>query len=349
MKHIVYPKNKQHFKKLILFAKRILLLCKANKILTVIYGSYAHFYYTKDENMKVNDIDIMIHKKDFLRVINLLEREKIKFKYYPKWETCVIKKGKLRIEVDSVGSGYRAIKEKTFFKESDKIDFYGTEVRIITLKQLEEIYSVAYNRSREDKAKILNKIKSLEKSLGRKLKSDIQVEIVKNKNLSKKEKNIINSARLKNFGKTQIKDFSKDYEPDTLWFFVKKKKKVVSLGGIRPLRVKYLGKTYNIGGICSTISLIKRKGYGKMMVSFLIDYSRRTGKTILGFTGKTEFFKKAGLGAKNSFIGRFVYLRPDGEKVYDNDGDGIYYEGKDKFISKVLKTKSPVYTYVEHW
>ncbi len=37
------------------------------------------------------------------------------------------------------------------------------------------------------------------------------------------------------------------------------------------------------------------------------------------------------------------------EKVYDDDGDGIYYDGKDKLISKILKTKSPAYIFVEHW
>ena len=101
-----------------------------------------------------------------------------------------------------------------------------------------------------------------------KIKNDIHVEIKKNKNLSKAEKNTINNARLKNFGKAQLKDFSKDYEPDTLWFFVKNRNKVVSLAGLRPVKVKYLDKTYNIRGICSTISIVKRKGYGKIFAIF---------------------------------------------------------------------------------
>ena len=60
-----HPKNKQHFKELIPFAKQIINICKNNKITPVIYGSFAHFYHTKDKNMKVNDIDILIQKKDF--------------------------------------------------------------------------------------------------------------------------------------------------------------------------------------------------------------------------------------------------------------------------------------------
>ncbi len=52
---------------------------------------------------------------------------------------------------------------------------------------------------------------------------------------------------------------------------------------------------------------------------------------------------------QKDFIKRFIYVNPNGEKVFDDEGGGIYYEGKDKFISKVLRKKSPVYIFVEHW
>jgi len=177
----------------------------------------------------------------------------------------------------------------------------------------------------------------------------MKIKIVLNKNLTNNQKKIINKARVKEFGKHAKKKFSKDYEPNTRWFFVCEKNKIVSFGGIRPVKIKYLEKTYKIGGICSTISLIKKKGYGKRMVKFMIDYSRKTGKTILGFTSKTKFFKKANMKTKKDFIKRFVWIKPDGERVYDNEGDGIYCEGKDKIISKILKTKKPVYIPILHW
>lgn len=346
----ILPKNKEHFKKLIPFAQEIIKICRENKIDPIIYGSFSHFVHTKDKTMNVNDIDLIIPKKDLPKIANILKRKKIKSKYYPQYNTIIIEKGKLKVEIDDIGRGRKTISDDKLSKNIfDKVDFYGVPVRIIRLNQLEEMYSYAYNNSREDKAKILEKIKRLEKSLGRKLKQEISVEIIKNKNLTKKQKETINNARKKEFGKDEAKDFSKDYEPETLWFFVKKKNKIVSLGGIRPIKIKFLGKTYKIGGICSTISLEKKKGYGKIMVAFMVDYSRKTGKTILGFTGKTEFFKKADMGTKKDFIRRFVWVKPNGKKVYDNDGDGIYYEGKDRLISKILKTKSPAYIFVEHW
>lgn len=173
MKHqTFYPKNKAYFKKLIPFAKKIISVCEESGINPVIYGSFAHFYHTKDENMKVNDIDILIKEKDFPKIIKLLKKEKIKFKYYPKWPTLIIKKGKLKVEVDGVGTGYKTIKEKNLFKKQghDKIDFYGIKTGLLKLRDLEEMYPIAYNRSKDDKLKLLKKIKHLEKFLGRKLR-----------------------------------------------------------------------------------------------------------------------------------------------------------------------------------
>jgi len=63
------PKNKEYFKKLIPFAKEIISICKENKIDPIIYGSFAHFYHTKDKTMNVNDIDIIVPKKDLKKIV----------------------------------------------------------------------------------------------------------------------------------------------------------------------------------------------------------------------------------------------------------------------------------------
>jgi hypothetical protein len=56
------------------------------------------------------------------------------------------------------------------------------------------------------------------------------------------------------------------------------------------------------------------------------------------------------LHTKKDFVKRFIYINPITKKeIRDNHGDGLYYEGKDKFVSKVLKTKDIVYINVEHW
>lgn len=171
----LYPKNKEYFKKLIPFTKNILTICKTNKIPIIIYGSYSHFYHTKDENMNVNDIDIIISKKDFVKIMILLKDNKINFKYHPliyrnEMSTIIIKKGRLKVEIDEVGTGYKTLNEKNLSSSTKKINFYGINVKIVTLKQLEDIYQIAYNRTKDNRVKIKKRIKHLEKFLERKLK-----------------------------------------------------------------------------------------------------------------------------------------------------------------------------------
>lgn len=178
----------------------------------------------------------------------------------------------------------------------------------------------------------------------------IKIEIKKVKNLTKSEMELMNKARVREFGKNQVKNWKKDYPLSTDVFFVKDNKQIVSFGLLRQIKINYLGKNYNILGICSIISIKKGKGYGKVLMKSMVDYLKKKGKTGLGFTLKTEFFKKAGLITKENFIKRFRYKNPVTLKVeIDNEGDGIYYEGKDNFIHRVLVTKSIVYIDIPHW
>ena len=179
---------------------------------------------------------------------------------------------------------------------------------------------------------------------------NIKSEIKKNKILSESEKNLINNNRIKEFGKESIIDFKRDYEPNTEWFFVKENNKIVALGCLRPIIIDYLNKKHKIMGICSIISIEKGKGYGRKLIESMIDYLKKKGKTGLGFTNQTEFFKKAGLKTERDFIKRFVYKDSATKKeTIDNEGDGIYYEGKEDFIKKVLSTQSMVFIEIIHW
>ena len=181
------------------------------------------------------------------------------------------------------------------------------------------------------------------------MKKEIILKIIKNKNLPKEQKEMINNSRLKEWGEGII-NFNKDYEPDAKWFFIKKENKIVSFASLRPIKISYLGKRYNILGICSVISIERGKGYGKILISFIIKYFKENKKTGLGFTEKTEFFKKAGLETKKDFIKRFIYKNlKTGKEIIDNRGDGIYYNGKDNFIKTVLSNKNPVYININHW
>ncbi len=169
--------------------------------------------------------------------------------------------------------------------------------------------------------------------------------IIKSVNrLTRAEKILMNKIRVREGGKGIKKDFSKDYPAGTIFFFVKEKDKILSFGGLEPIKINYLGKDYNILGICNIFSVEKGKGYGGILIKEMIKYLKNKGKTGLGFTGATEFFKKTGLKTEKLFGKRFALKNPKtGELRFaekGEEGDGIYYEGKDKLISRMLKTKS---------
>jgi hypothetical protein len=163
------PKNEKLFRELIPFSKKIISICNSARINPIIYGSFTQFYHTKDKTMTVNDIDLWIPEKKYPIIIQLLEENKINFKYYPKWHTLIIKKGKLKVEIDSLDYYYRDINKKPFPKNFDKINFYGAEIRIMRLNILEKFYEVALSESDKTKKKVERRIKHLEKFLKREL------------------------------------------------------------------------------------------------------------------------------------------------------------------------------------
>ena len=271
----IYPKNSAHFKRLIPFAQKIIQIIEREGIPTVVYGGFAHFYHTKNRGMNVNDIDIMIpeHKKNFPKIVRALKISKIKHHYYPKWETLIIKKGDLKVEIDSVGKNYKTMKENSLFKsDHKKIDFYNIPIKLLKLNQIEEMYNRALIESNKTKLNVVHKVDLLERFLGRKIKGDLKIERIKSRDLRKNDKEALEELRVKEFGEKNRKDFKKDYESDTLWIVIKKKGKIVSFGGIRPIRIRFKGRFYQILGICSTISVVKKKGYGKIMVNVMKDY-----------------------------------------------------------------------------
>ena len=164
MKTNIYPANKEHFEKLIPFAQEIISFCKENKINPIIYGSFAHFYYTKDKTLNVNDIDLLIPKREFPKIRKEIKK-KIKAEIILDGGTIIIKKGNLIIELDS--SEEKEL--KALQKNLIQIDFYGTEIKLIGLKDLENIYPLAFNESNRNKGKVLEKIVSLERFLGKRI------------------------------------------------------------------------------------------------------------------------------------------------------------------------------------
>jgi predicted N-acetyltransferase YhbS len=173
----------------------------------------------------------------------------------------------------------------------------------------------------------------------------MKIEIIKGKNMPLKLLKIINNERIKQYGKkTNI--FKKKYHKETNFFFVRYKEKIVAFGFLRPVVMTYKNKKYNIfalGGIM-VVEEEKKKGYGTILIKNIIDYSKKTKKSILGFCGEKEakFYKKAGLKVKKDLSIRIEMENPKTkQRIPDVDGacPGVYFEGKDKFVFKIIKTK----------
>jgi hypothetical protein len=162
----MFPRNENHFKRLVPFAEEIISICNEIGVSPIIYGSFAHFYYTQDDSLNVNDIDFLIPNRKFKRILNEMKK-RFKGRIILDGDTIILKKENLVVELDSSNE-----KELVSLKKnSKKIDFYGLNVKLIGLKDLKSIYPVAFNESVRNKGKVLEKIVSLEKFLGKKLEN----------------------------------------------------------------------------------------------------------------------------------------------------------------------------------
>ncbi len=187
------------------------------------------------------------------------------------------------------------------------------------------------------------------------MKTNTNVEIKKGDRLSKTELDLIVKTNIKTFNscKEYEKELKilKDEEMESSFFFVKKGKQDVSFGLLRPIKIKYLRKNYNIFGISNMISIKKGKGYGKILVQAMKDFLSKKDKTAIGFCheGNVGFYKKSGLIVEGKLKNRFFYDYGDSKENKNAMQDFvIYQEGKDKFPTKLLKTKSLVKIPCEH-
>jgi predicted acetyltransferase len=173
----------------------------------------------------------------------------------------------------------------------------------------------------------------------------MKVEIKKGKDITLKEWGLMNSERIKEYGKG-TNPFSKKYHGKSNFFFLKENNKIIAWGFLRPVEMVFNDEKYNIfamGGIM-VIGEMKRQGYGAILIKEMIKFSKKTNKTILGFCGESrvKFYKKVGLNIAKDLSIRIEMENPKTKKrIPDIDGacPGIYFEGKDKFVTEVSRGK----------
>jgi predicted N-acetyltransferase YhbS len=180
---------------------------------------------------------------------------------------------------------------------------------------------------------------------------NIQIISKKVKDLSKKEIDFINSFRVKDSGEKARLDFKK-VDRKGEFIFVKENGRTMAHGMMKPVKVKLNGKEYSIFGMGRGRAIIKKRGYGRLLNSARLFKLSRAGKTGIAFTARHNigFFQKVGFKIEKNGIRKFAYKNPKTKKlVYDNDGDMVYYEGKDKFVTKLLNSKNKAITDTDFW
>lgn len=159
------PFNIDYFQRLLAFAKPLFSFLEEHKIPFVIYGSFALFYYTKNTRLAVHDIDIMMHKQDYPKLVSYLQSQDILFEQ--SGDDFFIRHDDLLIEIDSWGLGDGPLAQAIAVKE---ITAYGQQLPLVTLQTLETIYNKAKQDSTNtDTDKILQRISYLEQFLKRQL------------------------------------------------------------------------------------------------------------------------------------------------------------------------------------
>jgi hypothetical protein len=151
-----YPKNKQNYLGLLKFGRKVQKICKHAGVNLIAYGSLVLLAYTKINNIIVNDIDFLVPESSFKKIINTFEKNKINYKYKPKWHTIIALKGKLKLEIDSIDFWHKNLRLRFRY-----LDFNGFKVKAVNLDSLTKIYKRASKVSHDNPERNLRKWRML--------------------------------------------------------------------------------------------------------------------------------------------------------------------------------------------
>jgi len=116
------------------------------------------------------------------------------------------------------------------------------------------------------------------------------------------------------------KTFSKDF-----FFLLYNKKGLLSVGRLRPVKITFNKKNYNIIGIADIVSIVKKKGYGKKVMKYIIKHLKDKNQTGIGFCHpkNTGFYKKCNYEIMRNFVKRFIYKDKKGKIHYNESKLGV--------------------------
>ncbi len=70
----IHTKNSEYTLRLLAFLQKLLADQEISELNPIVYGSLAYYFYTKDDTVQINDIDLLINKHAFDKLIAGLNR-----------------------------------------------------------------------------------------------------------------------------------------------------------------------------------------------------------------------------------------------------------------------------------
>jgi hypothetical protein len=128
------PENKAHFSELLEFGKEILAICRDLGITPLLSGSLAVFGYTRNQAMRVNDIDLACSELEFPRLSQALEAKGIAYEL-KEWHVLQVRRDDLKVEFDSTEYWMADLPE-----DYDTLRIGGCKFRVVSLASLKELY-----------------------------------------------------------------------------------------------------------------------------------------------------------------------------------------------------------------
>jgi len=124
---------------LIEFLTEVLKVLDELGITPFLSGSLAVYYYTREPNISVKDIDLACSERYFEKIIEVLEELEFDYKLRD-WHVLQICKKGLKIELDSIEYWYQRIPTT-----GKSLKICENEVKILSLESLIEFYEMGMN------------------------------------------------------------------------------------------------------------------------------------------------------------------------------------------------------------
>jgi hypothetical protein len=175
----------------------------------------------------------------------------------------------------------------------------------------------------------------------------MQVTVRKGKDVPFKERKSIHRLAHDIWGEgVAYKPPSSEHRSEVIFITVKDTAgKLLSTCLLEPVFVRFRNKRYKLWGISDVISVIKGKGYGKLVMEHMCNYIKDQNVTAVGFCARynTKFYVKCNLDIAKNEVRRFIHKKKDGTLVKDSgDVDVVYLDGRNKFMKEFLAHKKDI-------